>query len=109
MKSLSLQHSTEQMSRHDGRATDAKGSFSQTDYHYQATPRASAAGLSATQHSREVYKRELRSFREIANPIIGSGSRWQFAIEAAVLGLVGAIAAWSLVSLLIVLSQTARG
>ena len=51
----------------------------------------------------------MRSFREISQPIIGSRFNWQFAVEATVLGLVGAIAAWPLVSLLILLAQTARG
>ena len=51
----------------------------------------------------------MRSFRELSKPVIGSGFSWQFAIEAAVFGLIGAIVAWPLVSLLIVLAQTARG
>lgn len=51
----------------------------------------------------------MRGLREISKPVIDPGFSWQFAFEATVFGLVGVLVAWSLVSLLIVLAQTARG
>ncbi|MEO6970461.1 MAG: hypothetical protein ABI217_06165 [Chthoniobacterales bacterium] len=101
MKSSSLQDRIEQTSRHDGRATTVKRSFPQTDYHYQATPPASAAALTDSHPSLANYERELRTFREIGKPVLGSQFNWQFAVETVVLGLVGAAIAWSLVSMLI--------
>lgn len=109
MKSPSNHQTSRQTSRHDGRATPAQSSFPRTDYYYQSAPRASAASLSASRHSLEAYGREVRSFREISQPVIGSRFNWQFAVESTVLGLVGAIAAWPIVSLLILLAQTALG
>lgn len=101
MKSSSLQDHLEQTSRHDGRATNGKRSFPQTDYHYQATPSASAAALTGRYPSPANREREIRTFREIGKPVLGSGINWQFAAEAAVLGLVGGTIVWSLVSMLI--------
>ena len=54
-------------------------------------------------------QQEIRSFRELSKPVVTLGFSWLLAIETTVLGLIGAIVAWSLVSLLIVLAQTARG
>ncbi len=51
----------------------------------------------------------MQSFRELSKPVIAPGFSWQFAVETTVFGLIGAIVAWPLVSLLIVLAQTARG
>jgi len=51
----------------------------------------------------------MRSFRELNKPVVTLGFIWQLTIETTVLGLIGAVVAWSLVSLLIVLAQTARG
>jgi len=109
MKSSSLQNRNGQNSHHDGRATTAERRFPQTDYHYQSTPRASAAALAASHPSLANYEPERRSFREICEPISGSRFDWQFATEAALLGVISAIAAWPLFSLLILLAQTAGG
>jgi hypothetical protein len=51
----------------------------------------------------------MRSFRDIGKPVLGSGFKWQFAVEAALLGLVGASIAWCLVSMLIAFVQIAGG
>jgi hypothetical protein len=103
MKSLSIDLSTQQLSRHDERALRAQRGFPQTDHHYQAT--ASSASRLASAN----YAAQMRSFRQLSNTETGAEARWQFALEATVLGLVVAIVAWSLISLLIVLAQTARG
>lgn len=52
---------------------------------------------------------EMRSFRQLSKSAVNGESRWQLAFEATVLGLVVAIIAWPLISLLIVLAQTANG
>ncbi len=109
MKSPLLYQVFEKPSRHDRRTTSVNSRFPRTDYHYQGTSRPSATALPISHHSLEDYRRELRSFREISKPIIGSGFRWQFAVEATVLGLIGVLVAWPLIYLLIVLAQTARG
>ncbi len=108
MKSLSSLISSQKLSRHDKRAAGSGSTLPLTDYHYQATAEAPATGL-ADRRAPADLKAELRSFRQLSDSFAGTESRWQFAVETAVLVLVAAIVAWSLVSLLIVLAQTARG
>jgi hypothetical protein len=104
MKSLSIDLSTQQLSHHDGRALRAPRRFPQTDHHYQAT--ASSLASRAVPAS---YAAQMRSFRQLSNTATGAEARWQFAVEATVFGLIVATVAWPLISLLIVLAQTARG
>ena len=96
------------MSRHERRAAGSGSSLSHTVCHYQATAEAPTTGL-ADRRAPADLKAELRSFRQLSDSFAGTESRWQFTLETAVLVLVVAIVAWSLVSLLIVLAQTARG
>lgn len=96
------------MSRHDKRVAGRGSSLSHTVYHYQATAEAPATGLAIRRVSPDLAAK-LRSFRQLSDPAKVAESRWQFVTEVGVLGLVVAIAAWSLVSLLIVLAQTAIG
>ena len=102
MKSPSIHRHNQQTSRHDGRTTVAQPGFPRTDYHYQSTSAVPAAAFSAKRQTREVYAGEARSFREISKPVLGAKFSWQFAVEAALLGLVCTMIAWSLVSMLIV-------
>jgi len=103
MKSLSIDLSSQQLSRHDERALRAPRGFPQTDHRYQA--KASSASRAAPTN----YAAQMRSFRQLSNTATGAEARWQFASEATVFGLIVAIVAWPLISLLIVLAQTARG
>ena len=96
------------MSRHDKRAAGSGSTLPLTDYHYQATAEAPATGL-ADRRAPADLKAELRSFRQLSVTFAGTESRWQFVIETGVMVLIVAIVAWPLVSLLIVLAQTARG
>ncbi len=109
MKSLSLQLSMQQLSRHDGWMLRAQRSFPQTDYYYQAKAEAPATVSSARRPVPANYAAQMRSFRQLSNTVAGAEARWQFAMEASVLGLITAVVAWPLISLLIVLVQTARG
>ncbi len=108
MKSLSSLISSQNLSRHDKRAAGSGSTLPVTDYHYQATAEAPATGL-AVRRSPADLKAELRRFRQLSATFAGTESRWQFAIETGVLVLIVAIVAWPLVSLLIVLAQTALG
>ncbi len=108
MKSLSSLISSQKLSRHDKRAAGRESTLPLTDYHYQATAEAPATGL-ADHRAPADLKAELRSFRQLSATFAGTESRWQFAIETGVMVLIVAIVAWPLVSLLIVLAQTARG
>ena len=109
MKSPLLHLSSQQLTRHDKRAVLTPRRSLQTDYHYQTTAEApmtaSAAGRPASQDKRAA----ARNFRKLSETVVGAETRWQFAVEAAVLSVVAAIVAWSLVSLIIVLAQTAPG
>ena len=108
MKSKSSLISSQKLSRHDKRVAGRGSSLSHTVYHYQATAEAPVTGLAVRRVSPELAAK-LRSLRQLSDPAKGAESRWQFVTEVGVLGLVVAIVAWSLVSLLIVLAQTALG
>lgn len=53
--------------------------------------------------------RELRSFRQMSQDPLAKEDRRNYVIEMVVLGLIIALVAWPLISLLIVLAQTAGG
>lgn len=103
MKSVSISLPTQQLSGHDERSLRATVGWPQADHHYQAT--VSSAGRTAPAN----YAARMRSFRQLSKTASGAEARWEFAVEATMFGLVAAIVAWPLVSLLIVLAQTARG
>lgn len=109
MKSSSLQLISLPFSRYDSRAAVALGSFPQTDYDYRAPANVPATAATAKRSDSLVHAAQMRSFRQLSQQATSSGSRWQFALETAVFSLVAGLVAWSLVSLLIVLAQTARG
>ncbi len=83
--------------------------FPQTDYCYQATTEAPVAAPSANRSVSLVRAAQVRSFRQLSKQAESSRSRGQFVLETTVFSLVAGLAVWPLVSLLIVLAQTARG
>jgi len=105
MKSSSLQFSSQPFSRHDARPAAVLRNFPQTDYDYQATTEAPVSAPSAEPL---VHAAQMRSFRLLSKQAVSS-RRWESALEATVFSLVVGLVAWPLVSLLIVLAQTARG
>jgi hypothetical protein len=107
MKSLSLPLSN--FSRHDARPAAVLANFPQTDCGYQATTGRPVAAAAASRSDSLVHAAQMRSFRMLGKQMLGSGNRWQFVLETAVFSLVVGLVAWSLVSLLILLAQTARG
>jgi hypothetical protein len=109
MKPLSTHLPTEHLSRHDKRAVFAQATSPTTDQHYQTTVKATASLTSSKQSIPSGHAAALRSFRQFGALIDDKGSRWSYVLETVVLGLVSALVAWPLISLLIVLAQTARG
>ncbi len=107
MKSISPYLSRQAFSRHDDRTLRARNAFPQMNYQYQSTAEAPATGSIASRPTRVDYAAQMRSFRQLSEPIIGEDRHFPW--EATALGLVIAIVAWPLTSLLIVLIQTARG
>ena len=109
MKSLSTHLPTEHLSPHDKRAVFAQATSPTTDQHYQTTIEATAS-LTSSKHSIPSSRAAaLRSFRKFGASIDDKGSRWSYVLETVVLGVVSALVVWPLISLLIVLAQTARG
>jgi len=109
MKSSSLQLSSQPFSRHDSRAAAAAENFPQTDYDYQTTADVPVVAPSADRSESLVRAAQMRSFRQLSKRATNSGSRWESALEATVFSLIVGLVAWSLISLLVVLAQTARG
>ncbi len=87
---------------------NGRRAFPLTDYHYQAT---SEAPLTAAPSSPSVrtaaLAAEVRSFRKLSLAAIASESRWQFALEAAVLAMVVAVSVWALAPTVTLMSQFA--
>jgi hypothetical protein len=108
MKLLSSHLSSQQLSRHDKCAAIVRRSFARTEYHYQATEEVRAIASSPTRPGHD-HAAKMRSFSELRNMAASKGAEWEDAAEATMFGLVAAIAAWSLTSLLVVLAETARG
>jgi hypothetical protein len=109
MKPLSTDLLNKHLSRHDKRAVFAQAALPTTDQHYQTTIEATASLTSSKHPTMTSHAAALRSFRQLGTSIDDKGSRWSYVLETAVFGLVSALVAWALISLLIVLAQTARG
>jgi hypothetical protein len=105
MKSSSLLSTEQPLARHEDRARHNLQSFPRTDYHFHA-PAEDVAAV-RDQHA-TVGSAELRAFRHISRDYMGEGKR-SYIIEMMVFALVTGLTAWSLISLLIILAQTARG
>ncbi len=80
--------------------------FPQIDYHFHA-PAEDVAAV-RDQHA-TVGSAELRAFRQISKDYLGEETHRGYAIETMVLALVVGAITWPLISLLILLAQTANG
>ena len=109
MKPLSTHLPTEHLSRFDTRLVIAQPALPSTDQHYQTTIEATTSTTCSKHPTLASRAAGLRSFRQLGMSNDDSASRWSFAIETLVFGLVIALVTWSLISLLIVLAQTGRG
>ena len=109
MKPLSTHLPTEHLSRYDTRSVVARPASPAIGQHYQTRIEATASTTSSKHPIPAGRASALRSFRQLAMSIDDNASRWSFALETFVFGLVTAVVAWPLISLLIVLAQTARG
>lgn len=110
MKSPLLQLSGKNVSRREDRTGIARRDFRRTHYDYQATAEAPARSTALTPpDTTTVQTAEMRSFRRLSRTAVGPESRWRFAMETAVLGLIVAIVAWPLVTVAILLAQIAHG
>jgi hypothetical protein len=109
MKPLSTHLPTEHLSRFDTRSVIAQPASPATDQHYQPTIEATASTASSKNPTLASQPSALRSFRQLGMSIDDNASRWSFVLETVIFGLVIGLVAWPLISLLIVLAQTARG
>ncbi|MGH8162795.1 MAG: hypothetical protein ACREP1_00505 [Rhodanobacteraceae bacterium] len=106
MKPLALSLTQQSRARHDDRARCRLPKFPRTDYHLHA-PAQDVVAL-REQH-RTVNRTELRAFRQISNEYLGEKTDRGYIAELLVFALVVGLIAWPLISLLIVLAQTANG
>jgi hypothetical protein len=94
------------MRRHDARTGRDLRRFPPTDYSLHAT----AGTITSFEHERATAPRpSLRDFRKISADFLAAETPRDYIAETAVLALVAGIAAWPIISMLIVLAQTARG
>lgn len=106
MKPLSLFITAQRLARHDNRARRRPPALPQTDYHFQT--HLEEATTARDQRS-TIGSPDLRAFRKISSDFMGEETRRGSIIEMAVFALVAGVVAWPLISLLIVLAQTANG
>jgi hypothetical protein len=101
-----LSISSQPRARHDARVRHGSRSFPRTDYHFQVqagdvvTARAERARATQT---------DLHAFRKMSSEYLSKETHRGYLAEMAVFALVVGLVAWPLVSLLIVLAQTANG
>jgi hypothetical protein len=104
MKSLSLLTNGKSLARHDARGP-ARG-FWRPDCHFQSH----ADGVAVVPETRSLPARaDLRAFRRMSNDYFKHESGREYLIELLVYALVAGLAAWPLISMLMVLAETARG
>ncbi|MEO7166685.1 MAG: hypothetical protein ABI787_08670 [Spartobacteria bacterium] len=92
--------------RHNDHAGQNLQSFPSPDYQFH-TPTMDAASVS--EQSPAVGSAELRAFRQLSNSYAGEESHRGYLIEMLVFALVVGVIIWPLVSLVIVMAQTAGG
>ena len=102
MKPTTTSRIEHRLARHDRRAR-SNSAFPATDHFFRSQPtaRSAAPGVSLSERARSAFRRmtlEMLAKHERIDPL-----------ELAVFSIVIAIIAWPLVSLLIVLAQTANG
>ncbi len=107
MKPLSLFTTGQPLARHDDRAWRGRlRSFPQTDYQFQIH---GEDVVTAREQRTTVGSADLRAFRKISSDFAGEKTHRGAIIEMMVFALITGLIAWPLISLLIVLAQTARG
>ena len=105
MNNSSLSLNRQFRSRHDVRELRSARTFPRTAYHFQSTAEDVATARAAQAPASSA---ELRAFRKMSASLL-EGRRGSDLIELGAFALVAGLLAWPLVSLLIVLAQTARG
>ena len=106
MKSIPLQSNYQSSRRHDDRARHDLRRFPPTDCSLQAT----AGTINSLEHDRaKVTRSNLRDFRKMSADFMEAETLRDYVAETAVLAVIAGIAAWPIISMLIVLAQTARG
>ncbi len=106
MKTPSILNPKQSHARHDARAQDRSQSFPRTDFLFRSP--ATATGAVATRIERAAASSaELRAFRQMSSDRLAEG-KVSYLVEMLVFALVIGLIAWPLISLLIVMSQTAR-
>jgi hypothetical protein len=106
MKPISHHPSKKAFSRHDCGAGRRPQPFPGTDYYFHATVEAAENSYGGR---RKLALADLRAFRKISSEFLAAETHREYAAEAALFALVGALAAWPVILMLIVLAQTARG
>lgn len=94
------------LARHESRELDAGLRMPRTDYAFRETADNSTVATSSVKRR---LRPELRAFRQMSQDLLAREERRNYIIEMIVFGLVIALIAWPLISLVIVLAQTARG
>lgn len=101
-----LSISSQPRARHDARVRHDSRNFPRTDYQFQIQAEDVAT---ARQERARATQAELRAFRQMSSDYLSKETHRGYFAEMAVFALVAGLIAWPLVSLLIVLAQTARG
>jgi len=106
MKPISHHSSKKVLSRHDYGVVHSPRAFPKTDYCFQATAEAVDSSRASRQR---LESADLHAFRRISSEFMAAETHREYVAEAALFALVTAVAAWPVISMLIVLAQTARG
>ncbi len=106
MKLLSPTSTVPLPARHDHRPRVSRAPFPQSNYNFQPTPNDLAP---ASVRSTKTARPDLRAFRQLSGEFMRGETRRNHLVEMLVFAVVAGLTAWPLVSLLIVLAQTARG
>ena len=104
MKTLSLLNPKQSFARHGRSVPRSPRSFPQTDFQFRA---ATTGAVSIRIERPPASSAELRAFREMSSNSLGEEKR-SYLIEMLVFAVVIGLIAWPLISLLVVMSQTAR-
>lgn len=105
MKTTATNHNNQLLARHEVRERNNRPPAPSTDYQFR--PAVKEARL--TGRTTIPTRTQLRAFREMGQRLQAEESGETSLIEIAVFAIVIGLAAWPLVSLLIVLAQTANG
>lgn len=107
MKPLSLSQIQQTSARHDARAPRQARVSPRTDFHFQVRAEEVVAPVEKARPT--ASRAELRAFRHLSDDYPTDGSFRGHLLELTAGSIVVGLVAWSLVSLLILLAQTAGG